>query len=161
MTNRKAIRYAIYAALLYAISTPFSKVLLKEIPPVFMAGLLYLGAAIGMCLLKCFSKGKKEDGKPFTHKDYPYLIGMVVLDILAPVFLMIAISRSSAESVSLLNNFEIVATSLIALLLFKEKISPRLGFAIFLITVASLLLSLSDISSLSFSTYSLLAILAC
>jgi len=126
-----------------------------------MAGLLYLGAAIGMCLLKCFSKGKKEDGRPFTHKDYPYLIGMVVLDILAPVFLMIAISRSSAESVSLLNNFEIVATSLIALLLFKEKISPRLGFAIFLITVASLLLSLSDISSLSFSTYSLLAILAC
>lgn len=161
MTNRKAIRYAIYAALLYAISTPFSKILLKEIPPVFMAGLLYLGAAIGMCLLKCFSKGKKEDGKPFTHKDFPYLIGMVVLDILAPVFLMIAISRSSAESVSLLNNFEIVATSLIALFLFKEKISPRLGFAIFLITVASLLLSLSDISSLSFSTYSLLAILAC
>ncbi len=123
MTNRKAIRYAIYAALLYAISTPFSKILLKEIPPVFMAGLLYLGAAIGMCLLKCFSKGKKKEGKPFTHKDFPYLIGMVVLDILAPVFLMIAISRSSAESVSLLNNFEIVATSLIALLLFKEKIS--------------------------------------
>ena len=64
MTNRKAIRYAIYAALLYAISTPFSKVLLKEIPPVFMAGLLYLGAAIGMCLLKCFPKGRKKKGSP-------------------------------------------------------------------------------------------------
>lgn len=161
MKNSKAIRYAIYAALLYAISTPFSKILLDRIPPAFMAGLLYLGAATGMSIVSFFRKNKETCKSSFTHKDLPYLILMVVLDIAAPVLLMNALKNSSAESVSLINNFEIVATSLIALMIFKEKISIRLWAAIILITAASMLLSLSDISSLTFSIHSLLAVLAC
>ena len=161
MKNSKAIKYAIYAALLYAISTPFSKILLDRIPPAFMAGLLYLGAATGMSIISFFRKNKETCKSSFTHKDLPYLILMVVLDIAAPVLLMNALKNSSAESVSLINNFEIVATSLIALMIFKEKISIRLLAAIVLITAASMLLSLSDISSLTFSIHSLLAVLAC
>jgi len=161
MKNSKAIRYAIYAALLYAISTPFSKILLDRIPPAFMAGLLYLGAATGMSIVSFFRKNKETCKSSFTYKDLPYLILMVVLDIAAPVLLMNALKNSSAESVSLINNFEIVATALIALMIFKEKISIRLWAAIILITAASMLLSLSDISSLTFSIHSLLAVLAC
>ena len=161
MKNSKAIRYAIYAALLYAISTPFSKILLDRIPPAFMAGLLYLGAATGMSIVSFFRKNKETCESSLTHKDLPYLILMVVLDIAAPVLLMNALKNSSAESVSLINNSEIVATSLTALMIFKEKISIRLWAAIILITAASMLLSLSDISSLTFSIHSLLAILAC
>ena len=160
MNKNKAIRYAIYAALLYAVSTPFSKVLMEKIPPAFMAGLLYLGAGAGMVITALFSRKKVKEAA-FTHKDIPYLIMMVLLDIVAPILLMTALKNSSAESVSLLNNFEIVATSLIALLIFKEKISPRLWIAIVLITAASILLSLSDITSFSVSVYSLLALLAC
>ncbi|MBQ6016614.1 MAG: DMT family transporter [Clostridiales bacterium] len=161
MNNSKAIRYAIYAALLYAVSTPFSKLLMEKIPPVFMAGLLYLGAAAGMSIVTSLSRGRSKETSSFTHSDLPYLILMVVLDIAAPVLLMTALKNSSPESVSLLNNFEIVATSLIALLIFKEKISPRLWIAIVLITAASILLSLSDITSFSVSFYLLLALLAC
>lgn len=161
MNNSKAIRYAIYAALLYAVSTPFSKLLMEKIPPVFMAGLLYLGAAAGMSIVTSLSRGRSKENSSFTHNDLPYLILMVVLDIAAPILLMTALKNSSPESVSLLNNFEIVATSLIALLIFKEKISPRLWIAIVLITAASILLSLSDITSFSVSVYSLLALLAC
>ncbi len=160
MNKNKAIRYAIYAALLYAVSTPFSKVLMEKIPPIFMAGLLYLGAGAGMVITALFSRKKVKEAA-FTHKDIPYLIMMVLLDIAAPILLMTALKNSSAESVSLLNNFEIVATALIALLIFKEKISPRLWIAILLITAASILLSLSDITSISVSVYSLLALLAC
>ena len=161
MNKNKAIRYAIYAALLYAVSTPFSKVLMERIPPVFMAGLLYLGAATGMVIMALFSRKKNEEATAFTHKDIPFLIMMVLLDIAAPILLMIALKYSSAESVSLLNNFEIVATSLIALLFFKEKISPRLWIAIALITTAGIMLSLNGNGSLSVSVYSLLALLAC
>lgn len=47
--NKKAIFYAVLAAALYAINAPISKLLLAEIPSTMMAGLLYLGAGIGMC----------------------------------------------------------------------------------------------------------------
>ncbi len=161
MNNRKAIRYAIYAAGLYALSSPFSKLLMSHIPPVFMAGLLYLGAAIGMSIVCICTRNKKSSNQPFTRKDIPYLILMVVLDILAPILLMTALYHSLSESVSLINNFEIVATSLIAFIVFKEKISPRLWIAIVLITIASILLSVSDIASFSISPFSALALLAC
>ena len=90
-----------------------------------------------------------------------YMIAMIILDIIAPILLMISINYSTAETVSLLNNFEIAATSVIALVIFKERISGRLWTGIILITLASILLSLTDIYSLSFSIYSIFAILAC
>ena len=161
MTKGKAIRYAVYAALLYAISTPFSKILMEKIPPVFMAGLLYLGAALGMSIIALFTRKKKSDSSSFTVSDIPFLVMMVLLDIAAPILLMVALDHSSPESISLLNNFEIVATSLIALLIFREKISARLWGAVTLITIASILLSLNDITSFTLSAYSLLALLAC
>lgn len=95
-----------------------------------------------------------------TKKDLPYTAAMIVLDIAAPISLMAGLATTNSESVSLLNNFEIVATSLIALLIFKERIRLRLAFAIVLITIASMLLSFEDISSLSFSPGSILTLLA-
>ena len=161
MNNRKAIRYAILAALLYAVSTPFSKILMEKIPPAFLAGFLYLGAGLGMIFLIPHTTFRDNKAEHFTHSDIPYLIAMIILDIIAPILLMISINKSSAETVSLLNNFEIAATSVIALVIFKERISGRLWIGIILITLASILLSLTDISSFTFSIYSLLAIIAC
>ncbi|MBO4473921.1 MAG: DMT family transporter, partial [Clostridiales bacterium] len=68
---------------------------------------------------------------------------------------------SAAANISLINNFEIVATSLIAFVLFRERISGKLCCGITLITVSSLLLSFEGMESLSFSTYSAFAFLAC
>lgn len=85
---------------------------------------------------------------------------MILLDILAPIFLMIGLFSTTPETVSLLNNFEIVATSVIALVLFKEVIPSRLWLAIVLITLASILLSVEDFGMLTFSKGSLLVLLA-
>lgn len=163
MKNKKYIFFAILAAVLYAINIPLSDLLLKKVSPTMMAGLLYLGAGIGMLIVGIiknnFSKEKKE--LHLSKKEMPYIIGMILLDILAPICLMIGIKISVAANVSLLNNFEIVATSLIALFIFKEKISKKLWVGIGLITIASILLSVDDISSLSFSYGSLFVILAC
>ena len=118
----RAIFYAVLAAALYALNSPLSKLLLNSVPPTMMAGFLYLGAGIGMALMG-LARRKTGYGKQemrLTKKDLPYTLGMVALDIAAPIFLMIGLTRTTAANASLLNNFEIVATSLIALLVFKE-----------------------------------------
>lgn len=85
---------------------------------------------------------------------------MVVLDIAAPIFLMLGIARTTSSSVSLLGNFEIVATSLIALLLFREVISKHLWLAIALVTLASLILSFEP-GTIQLNLGSLLVLAAC
>jgi len=157
-----AIFYAILAAALYAISSPVSKLLLVEVPPTMMAALLYLGAGIGMSIIAFYryKTGKMNDEMKLTKKELPYTVGMIVLDIIAPIFLMVGLTMTTPATVSLLNNFEIVATSLIALFIFKEYINKRLWLAIGLITISSILLSVEDFSNLSFSFGSILVLMA-
>lgn len=157
--KKSAVFYAVLAAALYALNAPISKLLLIRIPSTMMAGLLYLGAGIGMLVMEKMTKNKQE--QPLTKKELPFTIAMVVLDIAAPIFLMVGLTKCSAANASLLNNFEIVATSLIALFIFREVISKRLWFAIVLVTISSILLSFDDMSSLEFSWGSLFVLLAC
>lgn len=157
--EKRAVFCAIAAAALYALNSPVSKLLLNEIPSTMMAALLYLGAGLGLLALRPFRKGRGEH--PLAKKDLPYTIGMVLLDIAAPICLMFGLARTTAANASLLNNFEIVATALIALLVFREQISKRLWASIFLVTVSSILLTVEDVSSLSFSIGSVFVLLAC
>lgn len=157
------IFYAILAAALYAINVPFSKMLLNDIGPSMMASFLYLGAGLGLFLYGCGLKafGKNAVKEPLTKKELPYTVVMVILDILAPILLMYGIKYSNAANVSLINNFEIVATSIIALFIFKEAVSKKLWFAIFLVTVASAILSFESSSAFEFNVGSLFVFGAC
>jgi len=159
----KAVFYAILAAALYALNAPASKLLLQNVPPTMMAGFLYLGAGAGMAVMGLVRKrtGHGRQEMRLKKKDLPYTLGMVVLDIAAPIFLMIGLKRTTAANASLLNNFEIVATSLIALLVFQEKIGKRLWIAIGLITLSSILLSVEDAGCFQFSFGSLFVLAAC
>ncbi len=159
LKKNKAVFYAILAAALYAINAPVSKLLLMQIPSTMMAGLLYLGAGAGMLIMEKLHKNKQE--QPLTKKELPYTAAMVILDIAAPIFLMLGLTECSAANASLLNNFEIVATSLIALFIFKEAISKKLWLAIILVTISSILLSVEDVSSFTFSWGSIMVLLAC
>ena len=161
--NIRSIVWALLAAALYAISTPVSKLLLQDVPPTMMAGLLYLGAGIGMFGLGMVRRGVKAlpHENHLTRRDLPYTVGMVLLDIAAPICLMVGLTRTTSANASLLNNFEIVATALIALMVFREKISRRLWLAIGLITLSSMILSFEDAASLDFSFGSLFVLAAC
>ena len=157
----RAVTYAILAAVFYAVSSPLSKVLLEDVSPYLMASLLYLGAGFGMMAVRSASPSKRSEERSLTRGDMPYILGMVVLDIAAPILLMYGLLNSPASSVSLLNNFEIVATTLIALLVFGERVSSRTWVAIILITASAVILSTAGAGELSFSTGSLAVILAC
>lgn len=159
----KPILFAILAAALYGISSPISKLLVIKIPPTFMAALLYLGAGFGMLIVKGFellSKKKQVEAK-MTKKELPYILGMIILDIAAPIFLMLGLTRTTSANASLLNNFEIVATAVIALFVFKEAVGKRMWLAISLITLSSIILTVDDYSSFSFSTGSVFVLMAC
>lgn len=159
----KSVGLAILAAALYGISAPVSKLLLNELSPTLMAALLYLGAGAGMLGVNLFNHLLKRERLEarITKKERPYIIGMVILDIIAPIFLMTGLLLTTSSNASLLNNFEIVATSMIALFIFKESIGKRMWVAIGLITLSSIILSVQDFSSLSFSVGSIFVLLAC
>ena len=156
----KAIMFAFLAAVFYAINVPISKVLLQYVGPTTMAALLYLGAGIGIGMMSLFNKKDREKAESLTKAELPYIVGMIVLDIAAPIFLMLGISYGSSANASLLGNFEIVATTVIALILFKEAVTKRLWLAIGLITLSSILLSFEGTDSFHFSYGSLLEIMA-
>lgn len=156
----KAILYAFLAAVFYAINIPISKILLQYVGPTTMAALLYLGAGIGIGILSRINKNDFANTEPLSKKDLPYVIGMIVLDIAAPIFLMLGIRYGSSANASLLGNFEIVVTTLIALFLFKEAVSNRLWMAIGFISLASILLSFEGMDSFQFSYGSLLVLAA-
>ena len=161
MTGKpRSILYALLAAAFYAINVPLSKLLLAHVGETTMAALLYLGAGIGIAIFSLFSRKDRQQSEKLNISDLPYVIGMIVLDIAAPIFLMLGISKGSSANASLLGNFEIVATTVIALAVFKEAVSKRLWIAIVLITLASALLSFEGTESIRFSVGSLFVLLA-
>ena len=160
---RHGIFLAVLAAGLYALNAPFSKLLLHFMPSTLMAGFLYIGAGLGMIMIFLFRRIANRPGNEssLTRSELPYTIAMIVLDIAAPICLLFGLSQTTAANASLLNNFEIVATAIIALAIFKEAISPRLWLGILFVTASCALLSFDDISSLQFNSGSLFVLLAC
>ena len=153
-TKNTATLCAILAAALYAINIPFSKILLNHVSPTMMASFLYLGAGVGLFIYGLLSKSEKNE-EPLTKAELPYTLGMIILDIAAPILLMLGLELTNSANASLLNNFEIVATSMIAFFIFKEHLSKRLSLAILLVTLASITLSFEGKGSFDFNLGSL------
>lgn len=138
----------------YGVNVPCSKLLLENVEPTFMAAFLYLGAGIGVGTMYLFHHKEKPYNR-LAREDIPYTVTMVLLDMIAPILLMIGVKLGTSANASLLGNFEIVATTGIALLIFKEKVSKKLWAAIGLITLSSIILSFGGKDSLTFSLGSL------
>lgn len=160
---KHGIFLAILAAGLYALNAPFSKLLLNFLPSTLMAGFLYIGAGLGMLVIFLIRRITKHPAVEagLTRKELPYTAAMVLLDIAAPICMLFGLARTTAANASLLNNFEIVATAVIALVVFKEAISPRLWLGILFVTASCALLSIENSTSLQFNAGSLFVLLAC
>ena len=158
------ILLAVCAALCSSINTPLSKLLLASntIGPIFSGGLLYLGAAICAAIfliIRHFIKPQKKE-LPLEKKDYPFAVAIAVLNALGVICSMVGLKMISASNAALLSNFEIVVTSLVALFIFKEKISARLWVGIIFVFGACVILSSDDLTNFRFSTGALLVLIA-
>ena len=162
-TNLVFVLQALLAALFFGASAPLSKYLLGEVPPILMAAFLYLGSGTGISLVKLaqgLTSGQKEAG--IRRPDVGWLTGAIVAGgILAPIILMVSLQITPASTASLLLNFEGVATTLIALVFFRESISRRAFAAISVITLASVFLSTDFQGGFGFSLGALGILLAC
>jgi len=96
----------------------------------------------------------------FGKADVKYMVIMVILDIIAPISLMLGLTSTNASTASLLNNFEIVFTALIAMFFFKEVIGRKMWAAIILIISAGGLLAFQDFTGIQISYGSLFVIFA-
>ncbi|HBW36913.1 DMT family transporter [Desulfosporosinus sp. BICA1-9] len=155
---------AIAAAILFGVSAPISKLLLGEIAPVPMAALLYLGSGIGLFLWRYLQKADQRYSNEarIVRSDMPWIIGAILAGgIAAPIVLMFSLKNASASTASLLLNFEGVATTIIAGVVFKENIGKRIWSAVLLITIASILLSWNTSGQWGFSLSSLGVLAAC
>ena len=154
---------ALLAALFFGASAPISKLLLGDVHPVLMAAFLYLGSGIGISLTRLLQRiSPNEREAEIKSPDIKWLAGAIISGgIAAPIILMISLKNTPASTASLLLNFECVATTLIAMLIFKEAISRRAWIAIAVITLASILLSTNFGNSWGMSLGAFGVILAC
>jgi len=153
---------ALLAAFLFGLNAPLSKILLGTASPLFMVAFLYLGAGIGVLILQTIFRERQHEAQ-LTRREMPWTILMILLDVLAPFLLMCGLKMTEASNASLLFNFEMVATTVIASVFFKEAVGRRIWCAIGIITLASVILSIdfSDSTVWHFSPGSLLVIGAC
>ncbi|ANZ65442.1 hypothetical protein AYR62_10115 [Secundilactobacillus paracollinoides] len=125
-----------------------------------LSSLLYLGTGIGTALIYPLVHRGHHVANGLKRSDTTALIAVIGFNIVASILMNLALKLSDAGSVSLLGNFEIVATSVLAMLFFHEHISQQLGLGIVVITIASILLSSTGVLHFSFSLGAVLALIA-
>ncbi len=156
---------AIIAAALFGASVPIAKVFLGETPPITLAGFLYLGSGIGLSLYLALRRARRDSANAearLDKKDIPWLaIAILAGGVAAPIALMFSLRGTPATTASLLLNFEIVATTLIASFVFREAIGRRVWLAIVCIAAASVLLSWQEGGDRGFSLSALGILGAC
>jgi drug/metabolite transporter (DMT)-like permease len=132
---------ALASAVLFGATTPIAKQLLAGASPLLVAGLLYLGSGIGVSLLRVVrDRGWSPTG--LAHSDWPWLAAATVAGgIVAPVLLMVGLTRADAATASLLLNLEAVFTAVLAWVVFREATSRRVVFGFIAIFLGGLLLA--------------------
>jgi drug/metabolite transporter (DMT)-like permease len=120
------ILYALAAAALFGASTPLAKLLTGALPPVMLAGLLYLGSGLGLAVARLIrDRGFKSSG--LSKAEWPWLLGAVFFGgVLGPVALMFGLVSTPGASASLLLNLEAVLTAVMAWVVFKENADRRI-----------------------------------
>lgn len=137
------------AAFLFGISTPLAKMLLQESHPLLIAGLLYLGAGLGLFVLEFFQGSSTRNIEarretPLRFEDLGLLLAILVTGgILGPVLMLYGLQRLSAVPASLLLNLEAPLTILLAVTFFREHLGRREAVAVFLIVAGVGVLSYS------------------
>jgi len=147
MTIRPALP-ALAAALLFGASTPLAKLLGADLPPLLLAGLLYLGSGAGLAVLlamrRLWGHGEAAGGASLRipARDIPWLLGAIVAGgVVGPALLMLGLTTTDAAPAALLLNVEGVLTALMAWVVFKENADRQVVMGMVAIVAGGMLLS--------------------
>lgn len=132
--RRRGAAYALASALVFGAGAPAAKVLLESIDPWLMAGFLYVGAGVGLSVLRlgrqAVTKRVVAEAR-LTGQGWRWFIGAAIAGgIIAPALLMNGLDRTPASTGSLFLNLEAVLTVLIAWAVFREQIGRHVVIGI-------------------------------
>lgn len=128
---KQGVLFALMAALTFGASTPLAKLLVDQVAPLELAGLLYLGSGIGLgvwlCIRTLFFRRPDASVSGLKRADLPWLAGATFFGgIAGPAFLMFGLRTTTGAYASLLLNMECVLTSVLAWFVFKENFDKRI-----------------------------------
>lgn len=158
----QSVTFAIAAAVLFGASTPLAKLLVGDVSPVLLGGLLYLGSGVGLGLFRMLrDKGWKPSG--IQAREWPWLLGAIFFGgVLGPVALMYGLTTVSGSAASLMLNLESVLTALLAWMVFKENADKRIVLGMVAIVAGGAVLTWQPVGAGSSSFAGLAAIgIAC
>src|SRR5262245_7387975 len=161
--NGRAVALAATAALLFGLSTPAAKLLLARTDPWLIAGLVYLGAGVGLGTVWLVRRitGARLEALP-RRTDIPWLVGAIASGGGAgPVFLMFGLRQTPAAHASLLLSLEGVLTAVLAWLVFHEHIGARIALGMGLITSGALVLAWLPVDDAALDKGAVLIVAAC
>lgn len=156
--------FALGAALLFGLSAPAAKLLLRDVDPWLLAGLLYLGSGVGLALVRLVQRalGGRSREAGIARGDLPWLLGAIVAGGgVGPVLLMFGLARGRASEAALLLNLEGVLTALIAWVVFREHFHGRIVIGMAAITVGALALAWDPDAGFALEWSALLVVAAC
>lgn len=136
-----SVFYALFAAALFGASTPFAKLLIGNLSPILLGGLLYLGSGVGLAITRLIrDQGWRPSG--LSSSDWPWLLGAILFGgVLGPVALLLGLMKVSGSAASLLLNLEAVLTAVIAWIVFKENADKRIMLGMAAIVAGGIVLS--------------------
>lgn len=136
-----AVLSALGAAFLFGASTPLAKHLGADLPPLLLAGLLYLGSGIGLAAVRLV-RDRGWRSPHLQRGDWPWLCAAIFFGgLLGPALLMFGLARVTASTASLLLNLEAVFTALLAWIVFRENASLRVVLGMLVIVSGGVVLA--------------------
>jgi drug/metabolite transporter (DMT)-like permease len=136
---------ALLSALLFGVSTPLAKMLLRDIDPWMLAGLLYLGSGLGLGVVKVVVRllGSGARSEAVIRGGGWMWLALATLSggIIGPVLLMVGLTHTSATSAALLLNLEGVLTALLAWFVFRENFDRRIALGMAAIVAGGFVLA--------------------
>ncbi|WP_426594660.1 EamA family transporter [Cellulomonas sp. McL0617] len=134
------VRAALLSAVLFGASAPLAKLLLGEVSPWLLAGLLYVGAGLGMWIWRGI---RRAPAVRLPRREVPWLAGAVLAGgIAGPVLLMFGLSSMPASGASLLHNAEGVLTAVLAWVVFRESTERRVVLGMLAIVAGAVVIAI-------------------
>ena len=133
------------AAVLFGLSTPLAKMFVGSVPPLLLAGLLYVGSGVGLAAL-LLMRAATGGGESITWPrgtEVWWLLGAIAAGgALGPYLLMYGLQAADSASASLILNLEGVFTALLAWFVFQENFDRRIAVGMALIVAGGAVLSI-------------------
>ncbi len=133
------VRAALASALLFGAGTPLAKLLLGDVSPWLLAGLLYLGSGVGLGVYRLVTRASRV--RLDADARLPLAGAVAFGGVLGPVLLMVGLVGLPASAASLLLNAEGVFTAVLAWVVFRENVDRRVALGMLAIVAGTMVLS--------------------